>query len=231
MAYRRRALIDTGGFDERFPRAFREDADLALRMLDQGWRLAQGQRSTTHPVRAERRWASLRAQAGNADDALMRRLHGRDWYRRADAAPGRRAGHWLTTGLAAGCAAALAAGALAPDQAAAPCAGTAAARGRLAAGHCGVRRGPDPAWAANLARITEMLITSALIPPLAVGYWAGGWWRAGCPAVAAPPGSGAIRPGRHPGPRRAIQRPARNASSRCPGWSPRWPGCAGQGCR
>ena len=42
MAYRRRALIDVGGFDERFPRAFREDADIALRMLDQGWLLAQG---------------------------------------------------------------------------------------------------------------------------------------------------------------------------------------------
>ena len=71
MAYRRRALIDAGGFDERFPRAFREDADLALRMMDRGWQLAQGRRETTHPVRPARRWASLRAQAGNADDALM----------------------------------------------------------------------------------------------------------------------------------------------------------------
>ena len=59
MAYRRRALIAAGGFDERFPRAFREDADLALRLLDQGWRLRQGQRSTTHPVRPAPRWASL----------------------------------------------------------------------------------------------------------------------------------------------------------------------------
>ncbi len=31
MAYRRCALEEVAGFDERFPRAFREDADLALR--------------------------------------------------------------------------------------------------------------------------------------------------------------------------------------------------------
>ncbi len=68
MAYRRQALIAAGGFDERFPRAFREDADLALRLLDQGWELRQGDRTTTHPVRPASRWASLKAQAGNADD-------------------------------------------------------------------------------------------------------------------------------------------------------------------
>ena len=38
MAYRRAALAAVGGFDERFPRAFREDADLALRMMAAGWR-------------------------------------------------------------------------------------------------------------------------------------------------------------------------------------------------
>ena len=32
MTYRRSALAEVGGFDERFPRAFREDADLALRL-------------------------------------------------------------------------------------------------------------------------------------------------------------------------------------------------------
>src|SRR4051794_38669286 len=31
LAYRRSALAAVGGFDERFPRAFREDSDLALR--------------------------------------------------------------------------------------------------------------------------------------------------------------------------------------------------------
>lgn len=32
MAYRRSALVCSGGFDERFPRAYREDSDLALRI-------------------------------------------------------------------------------------------------------------------------------------------------------------------------------------------------------
>jgi histidinol-phosphate phosphatase family protein len=177
MAYRRRALIDVGGFDERFPRAFREDADIALRMLDQGWLLAQGGRHTTHPVRPPRRWASLRAQAGNADDALMTRRHGRDWYRQADAAPGRRARHWITAGLAATSAAALAGGVTGTGRrrlrwtAAAAAVGWLASTGEFAA----ARIGPGPRTRAEL---TEMAITSALIPPLAAGHWARGWWRA-----------------------------------------------------
>ena len=44
MAYRGDVLRLVGGFDDRFPRAFREDADLALRVLDAGYGLAQGER-------------------------------------------------------------------------------------------------------------------------------------------------------------------------------------------
>jgi len=194
MAYRRRALIDAGGFDERFPRAFREDADLALRVLDQGWLLAQGHRGTTHPVRRPRRWASLRAQAGNADDALMTRRHGPDWYRRAEAAPGRRGGHCATTALAAASGTALAARALTiltrPARTSSSTAGT-PGRGRdlLLAAAAGAALGwltstgefavarirPGPR---TRAEVTEMVITSALIPPLAAAHWARGWWRA-----------------------------------------------------
>ena len=36
MAYRRAALDQVGGFDERFPRAYREDADLGLRVTGAG---------------------------------------------------------------------------------------------------------------------------------------------------------------------------------------------------
>ena len=78
MAYRRAALESVHGFDERFPRAFREDADLAA--PGPGRRLAaepRAARTTTHPVRPADRWVSVRVQAGNADDALMRALHGR----------------------------------------------------------------------------------------------------------------------------------------------------------
>ncbi|MEU8382700.1 glycosyltransferase [Streptosporangium sp. NPDC048865] len=75
MAYRREALERTGGFDERFPRAYREDADLALRVTAAGYRLVRGERVTRHPVRDDGPWASVRLQRGNADDALMRHVH------------------------------------------------------------------------------------------------------------------------------------------------------------
>ena len=71
MAYRREALARLHGFDERFPRAYREDADLALRVRDAGWRLQVGTRTTVHPVRPAGDLVSVRAQRGNADDALM----------------------------------------------------------------------------------------------------------------------------------------------------------------
>ncbi|MGW0500951.1 glycosyltransferase family 2 protein, partial [Streptomyces sp. NPDC003007] len=103
MAFRAAALTQVGGFDERFRRAFREDADLALRVLDAGWRIRQGRRTTRHPVRPADRWVSLRAQRGNADDALMRRLHGPGWWHRAMAPRGRLRNHLAitATGLAA----------------------------------------------------------------------------------------------------------------------------------
>ncbi|HEU4350221.1 MAG TPA: glycosyltransferase, partial [Actinoplanes sp.] len=55
MAYRRAALDRAGGFDERLPRAFREDAELAFRVRAAGYALARGGRTVTHPVRPESR--------------------------------------------------------------------------------------------------------------------------------------------------------------------------------
>ncbi|MFC4907183.1 HAD-IIIA family hydrolase [Actinomadura gamaensis] len=109
MAYRRPVLTLVGGFDERFRRAFREDADLALRVQVAGHELVLGRRRIVHPVRPAGFWASVKAQAGNADDALMNALHGRGWYARVAAPRGRFAAHVATT--AAG---ALALAALAP---------------------------------------------------------------------------------------------------------------------
>jgi HAD superfamily hydrolase (TIGR01662 family) len=162
MAYRRSALVACGGFDERFPRAFREDADLALRMLDNGWRLCRGDRRTVHPVRPAGWWASVRQQRGNADDVLMRRLHGRGWRRRAAAPLGRRPQHLVSTlaGLAALTAAATGhrrPGALAASVWAA---NTAEFSWR--------RIAPGPRDAAEVLR---MLSTSVLIPPVASWCW------------------------------------------------------------
>ncbi|MFI6926873.1 glycosyltransferase family 2 protein [Nonomuraea spiralis] len=103
MAYRRSALERIGGFDERFPRAYREDADIALRVERAGHRLVVGERVTAHPVREDGFWAGVRFQRGNADDALMRRLHGPRWRRDIGGSGGRLRRHAVTSaaGLAA----------------------------------------------------------------------------------------------------------------------------------
>ena len=102
MAYRREALAAVGGFDERFPRAYREDADLGLRVVGAGWRIVRGQRHIVHPVGSAPPSISLRKQAGNADDVLMRRLHGADWRERAGVPSGRRPRHLAVAAAGAG---------------------------------------------------------------------------------------------------------------------------------
>ena len=162
LAYRRSALAAVGGFDERFPRAFREDSDLALRVMDTGARLVRGERWITHPVRPADRWVSVRVQAGNADDVLMRRLHGPGWRERADAALGRRPQHTAVTAaaLAAAGGIALRRPRAAAIAAVAWLAGTAEfAWARIASGP----RTRD--------EVATMILTSAGIPPLATWHW------------------------------------------------------------
>jgi histidinol-phosphate phosphatase family protein len=98
LAYRRSALAATGGFDERFPRAYREDSDLGLRLTGLGLEIARGRRSVLHPVGVARPAVSLHKQEGNADDALMRALHGPGWRTRAGAHRGRLPWHAATAG-------------------------------------------------------------------------------------------------------------------------------------
>jgi histidinol-phosphate phosphatase family protein len=168
MAYRRDALEAVGGFDERFPRAFREDADLAMRVILAGFTVAQGNRVTEHPVRAASPMASLKAQRGNADNALMRRKYGRHWRQRIGEGPGLLAQHAATAvaGLAAfGLS-------LAGQRKSALAAGGvwAALTGRFAA----KRIAPGPRTKDEIGR---MLLTSALIPPAACLHRLAGEWR------------------------------------------------------
>ncbi|MEV4784371.1 glycosyltransferase [Streptomyces tuirus] len=161
MAYRTEALKHVGGFDERFRRAFREDADLALRVLDAGWRIRQGRRTTRHPVRPASRWASVRQQRGNADDALMAHLHGPDWWDKAVAPRGRIRTHAAITiaGVAACALAATGHGRAATACALGWAAGTAEfARARITAGP------------RTRHEVTTMLATSVLIPPAATWH-------------------------------------------------------------
>src|SRR3954466_15195295 len=155
LAYRRDALAAVGGFDERFPRAFREDSDLALRVMDTGGRLVRGERWITHPVRPVDRWISLRVQKGNADDVLMRRLPGPGWGPRADAALGRRPQHLAIT--AAGVAA-VALAAVGKPRAATLAAGTWLAG---TAEFAWLRIAPGPCCPSE---VTTMAVTSAAIP-------------------------------------------------------------------
>src|SRR5690606_31571290 len=101
MAYRREVLAALGGFDERFRRAWREDSELALRVQAAGHRLVRGGRRSAHPIGPRPPLASLRAQAGNADDVLVAALHGRDWRARAGAPRGRLRRHAIVTAAAA----------------------------------------------------------------------------------------------------------------------------------
>jgi hypothetical protein len=177
MAYRRAALAAVGGFDERFPRAFREDAELAYRVRAAGWELVRGGRTAAHPVRPEGPWVSLRAQRGNADDALLRRSYGPGWRELLAVPPGRRRRHAAV--VAAGAAAlACAAGALAAEgrgvRRPLALAAAAAGAGWLAgtAEFAVARIAPGPRTPREVA---TMAVTSAAIPPLAVGHWLRGW--------------------------------------------------------
>ena len=168
MAYRRAALVQAGGFDERFPRAFREDADLALRVQRNGWRLVRGSRETAHPVRPTDRWVSVRTQAGNADDVLMRRLHGPHWRRAAHAPAGRRRRHLVVT--AAATIAVAAAVRRRPAAASVAAALWAAGTGELA----WARIAPGPR---DGNEVVTMVLTSVVIPPAATWHWLRGYWR------------------------------------------------------
>ena len=175
MAYRREALVAVHGFDERFPRAYREDADLALRVRDAGWTLHVGARTTRHPVRDADDLVSLRVQRGNADDALMRRLHGPRWRERAGTGHGRLPWHVATVAAGAVAVTAFATAAVTRSPRAR---GVAAAATALWCGLTGdfarLRIAPGPRDAAEMRR---MLVTSVAIPVAAVGHRVLGHWR------------------------------------------------------
>ncbi|HEX7255821.1 MAG TPA: HAD-IIIA family hydrolase [Gaiellaceae bacterium] len=165
IAYRRSVLAEVGGFDERFPRAYREDADLALRVLQAGYRIEQGGRRVAHPVGPARFWTSVALQAGNADDVLMRSVHGPLWRERAGVPPGRRPVH---LSVAAAGALALAALALRWKRLAAAAglvwlAGTAELAWK--------RIAPGPRTADEILRMSA---TSAVLPAAAAGHWLAG---------------------------------------------------------
>lgn len=168
MAYLRTELVNAGGFDERFPRAYREDSDLALRVVRAGGRIVRGARRSVHPVAAATPLSSVRAQRGNRDNALMRRKHGRRWRTEIGEGRGRMPAHLVTVGAAT---AAAAAAVLRRRRWAAF--GAAAWLG-LTAEFTMRRVLPGPRTPRDIAALAA---SSVLIPPAAVGHRLAGEWR------------------------------------------------------
>jgi histidinol-phosphate phosphatase family protein len=168
MAYRHSVLEEVRGFDERFPRAYREDADLALRVLRLGYRIETGEREVVHPVRPVGFWASVARQSGNADDVLMRSLHGPFWQERAVARRGNRREHLATTTAGAVGLAAVALGRRKVTAVAALAWATGVTRLAWR------RIAPGPR---TRAEVLQMAVTSAVLPAAATFHWLVGWAR------------------------------------------------------
>jgi cellulose synthase/poly-beta-1,6-N-acetylglucosamine synthase-like glycosyltransferase len=158
--YRRSALLAVGGFDERFTAAWREDSDLFFLLLERGMRTVTAPGAiVVHPVRPARWGVSLFQQRKAMFNALLYKKHPELYRQRIQAAPLWRY-YWITGALLLALLAGLCA--VWPLALLALLIWLA-----LTLRFCWQRlahtsRAP--------AHIGEMLITSALIPPLAL-FW------------------------------------------------------------
>ncbi|HEU4684761.1 MAG TPA: glycosyltransferase [Nitrospira sp.] len=158
--YRRSALIAVGGFDERFTAAWREDSDLQFSFLEKGYRLTPVSEAVVeHPVRPASWGVSIRQQRNNLFNALLFKKHPIlyrrfiqasppwDYYINVAALLGTAAGSAVEWSLLSA---------------------TAFLVWILGVGRFCSRRLRHTSR--RRAHIAEMLLTSALIPPVAV-YW------------------------------------------------------------
>jgi histidinol-phosphate phosphatase family protein len=173
MAYRRSVLTALGGFDERFAHAYREDCDFGLRVTSLGLRIERGGREVEHPPGPAGFWRSVALQRGNADDALMRRLHGRRWRERGGAPRGRLRRHLLCTVCALAAIGAMTLSRPRPAR----LAGLVPALGFAELARARIMAGPR-----DRGEIARMLVTSLVLPFAAVAQRLRGelrWWRTG----------------------------------------------------
>ena len=140
-----------GGFDESFRMPWREDSDLHFRLLEQGLHIERAERAlVVHPVRPAPWGVSLRQQRKVVFDALLFRKHPRLYRERIRAAP--RWDYYAVVGS-------LLAGLVSPWFL--------ILWGLLTARFLAQRlRGTSKAP----GHVAEMVVTSILIPPLAV-FW------------------------------------------------------------
>jgi GT2 family glycosyltransferase len=157
---RRAVLEQLGGFDERFTAAWREDSDLHFRLLAAGAKVVKVPGAVVvHPVRPAPWGVSLRQQRKTFFDALLYRKHPRLYRQRI-----RRRPPWDYYVTVAALTAGTAAAALGrwPVALAAAVVWSVLTGRFLAPRLRGTSRAPG--------HVTEMVVTSALIPPLSV-FW------------------------------------------------------------
>jgi glycosyltransferase involved in cell wall biosynthesis len=157
---RRQALAAVGGFDEQFTAAWREDSDLHFALLEHGRRIARVPEAlVTHPVRPASWGVSLGQQRKSQFNALLYKKHPKLYRARIQRSPPWF--YYLATGTVL------------------------AALGASLAGRSGFALGAAGVWLLltawfcarrlrntrrSLGHVLEMVMTSALIPPLSV-YW------------------------------------------------------------
>jgi GT2 family glycosyltransferase len=157
---RRSALEKIGGFDEMFTEAYREDSDLHFRLIEAGATIARApEAKVIHPVRPAPWGVSLRQQRKSQFNALLYRKHPRLYRQRIQSLP-----PWIYYRSLA----LMVVGALATLRGRKTLAVAATALWLLSiAGFC-VRR--LEGTSKNPAHVTEMAVTSALIPLMSI-YW------------------------------------------------------------
>jgi GT2 family glycosyltransferase len=153
-------LEQLDGFDERFRFAWREDADLYFRLLRSNANIAHIPAAVVvHPIRPATWGVSLAQQKKILFDALLFKKHPELYRQKIRAAP--RWDYYIIVLALLACIAGIAANA---PVVAAPAAGIWFA---LTARFCLMRLRPT---VKTPSHIVEMIVTSALIPPLAV-FW------------------------------------------------------------
>lgn len=167
---RKDLLASLGGFDETFRYAWREDADLYFRLLDRRAAIVRAPHALViHPLRPVRWAGSLRQLRRGACDALLYKKHPQRYRQQIGKA------RWdyyaivsfLLLAMAAGAAGATWPSAPGAAAAAPLAAGAAAAWLTLTAMLCARRlRGTSR----HPAHVADIVLTSALLPPLAV-FW------------------------------------------------------------
>lgn len=157
---RKQVLEDLGGFDERFRFAWREDSDLHFRLIDYHANIVHEPKAVMmHPIRPAGWGVSLSQVKKVQFDALLYKKHPKLYRHRIRAKP--RWDFYLTVGALLACIVALFAKAL----------GFAALAGLVwlyMTGRFCLARLKHTSRAP--AHVTEMIVTSILIPPLAV-FW------------------------------------------------------------